>query len=73
MDNESSRLNDLNRNILLANGEYNDLVERIEAMLASLNVSALLLEDRVKRIGEAIRKIKGEADAGLNGDIERMR
>lgn len=65
---QRSRLQDLNRQILLANGEYNDLIERVEAMLSSLNASVLLLEDRVKRIGENVRHLKGEVDGEMNGE-----
>jgi len=66
--NQTSRLQDLNRQILLANGEYNDLLQRVEVMLNSLNASELLLRDNVKRIGEKIRNLKTEVDTELNGE-----
>jgi len=66
--NQTSRLQDLNRQILLANGEYNDLLQRVEVMLNSLNAGELLLRDNVKRIGEKIRNLKTEVDTELNGE-----
>lgn len=56
------QLQHINREILLANGEYNELVERVEAMLRSLEASSIILRERVKKIGDGLRKLKHDLD-----------
>ena len=57
MNGETDHLQNFKRELLVKKTEYEDLANRIEAMISSLQASAILLRDSVQKSGEQIRSL----------------
>ena len=57
MSGETDHLQNFKRELLVKKTEYEDLANRIEAMISSLQASAILLRDSVQKSGEQIRSL----------------
>jgi len=57
MNGETDHLQNFKRELLVKKTEYEDLANRIEAMISSLQASAIVLRDSVQKSGEQIRSL----------------
>jgi len=57
MSGETDHLQNFKRELLVKKTEYEDLANRIEAMISSLQASAIVLRDSVQKSGEQIRSL----------------